>query len=40
MSEKQDLVSIFGCRATSELAGKIARSYGTELGKSSRFPVL
>jgi ribose-phosphate pyrophosphokinase len=37
MAEKQDLVSIFGCRATTELAGKIAKSYGTELGKSSVF---
>jgi ribose-phosphate pyrophosphokinase len=38
MSEKQDLVSIFGCRATAELAGKIAGSYGCEFGQSSVFP--
>ncbi|MDX9905884.1 MAG: ribose-phosphate pyrophosphokinase [Bacteroidales bacterium] len=37
MAKKQDLVSIFGCRATSALAGKIAKSYGTEPGKSSIF---
>jgi ribose-phosphate pyrophosphokinase len=38
MANKQDLVSIFGCRATSALAAKIAKSYGKELGKSSIFP--
>ena len=38
MVEKKDLVSIFGCRATAELAGKIAESYGCKLGQSSVFP--
>jgi ribose-phosphate pyrophosphokinase len=37
MSENQDLVSIFGCRATSDLAAKIAHSYGIGLGRSSVF---
>ena len=32
--EDMKLVSIFGCRATMGLAEKIARSYGTPLGKS------
>jgi ribose-phosphate pyrophosphokinase len=38
MEQNQDLVSIFGCRATIKLAGKIAKSYGIKLGKSSVFP--
>ena len=38
ITKMQDLVSIFGCRATSELAGKIADSYGCKLGKSTVFP--
>ena len=33
--EDSKLVSIFGCRATMDLAERIAESYGTPLGKSS-----
>jgi ribose-phosphate pyrophosphokinase len=37
MDKTRDLVSIFGCRATSVLAEKIAKSYGCEIGKSTVF---
>ncbi|MCK9400604.1 MAG: ribose-phosphate pyrophosphokinase [Bacteroidales bacterium] len=38
MPTKKDLVSIFGCRATFDLAEKIAKSYGCKLGQSTVFP--